>query len=118
MTKKTTVGEQSDTDGIIVYCTVPSIDTGKTIAQELVKTRLVACASIIPNLLSIYNWNDQIHEDPECLMFIKSTFPRKDALIHKIKELHPYEVPEILVTSILDGYKPYLAWLTAETTDK
>lgn len=115
MPKKTPEAEKSDIEGIIVYCTVPSIDTGKSIAQGLVKLHLIACASIIPNLLSIYKWNNQMHEDPECLMLFKSTLPRKDALIKKIKELHPYEVPEILVTAIQDGYGPYLAWLKEET---
>lgn len=115
MQKKSTQPTKSDSQGIIVFCTIPSIDTGKTIARELVKLHLVACANIIPNLISVYKWNDQMHEDPECLMFIKSTLPRKDEIIQKIKELHPYEVPEIIVTPIVDGYAPYLSWLQEET---
>ena len=100
---------------IVIYCTVPSKDVGKNIANHLVKNDLAACVNIVPGITSIYFWEGKECEDEELLLIIKS----KDSLFDKIKEsilsIHPYDVPEIISLQIKDGNNPYLDWINDNT---
>ena len=95
--------------------TVPSIETGKFISRKLIENNLAACINLVPNLISVFRWHDQIHEDPECLMIIKTTADRQEELQSIIKENHPYENPEIIFVSAIDGLPAYLEWVIDET---
>jgi periplasmic divalent cation tolerance protein len=97
---------------IMAYCTVPSTETGKKIGRTLVDTKLAACANLIPNVVSVFRAKGQMHEDPECMMIITTTEEKKAGLMQKIKEMHPYDIPEIIFLPITDGFPPYFQWLT------
>ncbi len=99
------------TDYIVVFCTVPNEATAQEIARQLVEEKLAACCNIIPGLKSIYTWENKIQEDAEHLLLIKSRQMVFSRLEDRIKELHPYRIPEIISLPIIKGNKEYLKWI-------
>src|SRR6187551_2302999 len=96
---------------IVVLCTCPDDAVADRIAGVLVEERLAACVNRVPGVASTYRWKDEIHRDSECLLLIKSTSERFDALRERIVALHPYEVPEVLALPVEAGSVSYLAWI-------
>lgn len=105
-------------DYCIIMVTSSNIEESKKIAHFLVENKLAACVNIIPQIISVYSWQENINEDNECLLIIKS----RKSMFKKIKkavlELHSYEVPEIIMLPIKEGHKAYLRWLKNETREK
>ncbi len=99
----------------VVLCTIDSAEKGRQVARILVTERLAACAGILPPMISIYRWKDELHEDPESQLIIKTASDKVEALVGRLREVHPYEVPEILVLPVSGGLGPYLEWVRAET---
>lgn len=99
----------------IVFCTIDSVDAARKLARRLVEDRLAACVNIIENVTSVYKWEDRIEEDAELLLVIKTRDGRLRELMERIRELHPYDVPEILSWPVQRGSRPYLDWVVAET---
>jgi periplasmic divalent cation tolerance protein len=103
---------------IIVLCTVDSPDAAKRIATMLVEKRLAACVNIVPGLRSIYRWQDRICDEAEILLMIKSAGPQFEAIRAAIREVHPYQVPEIISIPIQSGDLDYLRWLRENSTSQ
>lgn len=99
----------------MLFCTVPDAAVGKKIADALVTEKLAACVNLLPGLTSTYAWRDEIQHDTECLLLVKSRTDLFSALRDRIIALHPYDVPEIIATSISDGLAPYLSWIDENT---
>ena len=101
---------------IIILSTVPA-DEGARIAKTLVSERLVACVNAAP-VRSCYRWKGEICTDGEELLVMKtreSLYPR---VMERLREIHPYEVPEILVVPVWGGFRPYLEWVLGETASR
>ncbi|MHB2156055.1 divalent-cation tolerance protein CutA [Calditrichota bacterium GD2] len=96
---------------IVVFCTTPDTKTAEAIAQKLVENGLAACCNLIPGLTSIYTWKGEVQKDAEVLMMIKTDDRQYEKLEQTIKELHPYEVPEVIALDIKRGSKDYLKWI-------
>jgi periplasmic divalent cation tolerance protein len=96
---------------IVTFCTLPDKAAGEKIARVLVEERLAACVNLVPGLSSIYRWQGKIEKQEECLLIIKTAVPF-ERLRARIKELHPYQAPEIISLPIKDGDSAYLKWLT------
>ena len=95
----------------VVLVTAPDEKTARQIARALVEEGLAACVNIIPGLTSIYTWQGEVHEDAEWLLLIKTTdttYPRLEA---RIRQLHSYEVPEIIAIAVTKGFHRYLHWI-------
>lgn len=99
----------------IVLCTIDSIENAKKLAHNLVKDRLAACVNIVSGVTSVYEWKNEICEDNEYLLIIKTKSDLYEKLEAKIKELHPYEIPEIVSLKIDKGSKSYLDWIKNNT---
>ena len=95
----------------IVMSTINNREQAEQLARVLLDSRLVACINIVGPVLSLYHWQDEIARDEEYLLLMKTMTTEEHALIERIQELHPYEVPEIIVLPILDGAPSYLSWL-------
>ena len=101
---------QSRSDAYIAFVTCP-LGKGREIAHKLVEEKLVACINIVPAITSIYFWEGKAQEDGEELLIIKTTSGAWQTLQARIKELHPYDLPEMIFFPIEGGYEPYLNWL-------
>ena len=99
----------------IVLSTIDTAENARRIANILVDERLAACVSILPPVTSIYRWEGELHEAPELQLIIKTATDRVEALVGRLQELHPYEVPEILALPVSQGLGSYLDWLRDET---
>jgi len=101
----------------IVFSTIDSEEKAKALAYQLVQENLAACVSIVSSLTSIYRWKGAVEEAKEWLMVIKTSADRVPQLFARLKELHPYEVPEIISFPIESAHEPYLRWVLGEETD-
>lgn len=102
---------KENTDFCIVLCSTPDQDIAKRIATHLVDHKLAGCVNIIPNLTSIYRWQDKLCEETEYLMLIKTKHSCYSELEKAIKNSHPYEIPEIILLNVEQGLPEYLKWL-------
>jgi periplasmic divalent cation tolerance protein len=95
---------------LLVMTTVEDRSQAERLARELVEKRLAACVSLGEPVTSIYPWEGKIETGREVPMSIKTTAERLDDLKQALAELHPYDVPEMLVLPVVDGLKPYFDW--------
>jgi len=100
------------TDKRLVLTTAGSREEAGKIAHALVKRRLAACVNIVP-MESVYRWKEQVEENAECLLLIKTTAAAFDGLRDTIEELHSYELPECIAVVIQEGSSRYLNWIQA-----
>nr|XP_026492863.1 protein CutA homolog [Vanessa tameamea] len=101
----------------VAYVTVPNTDVGKTIGHGLVKNKLAACVNIVPQVTSIYEWKNEINEDNEALLMIKTRTSLVDKLTEFVRSNHPYEVCEVISLPIKNGNPPYLKWIGESVPD-
>ncbi len=101
-------------DFIQIITTVDQKEVAEKIAQMLTKNRLAVCVQIVGPITSIYHWEDNIEEAEEWLCLIKSKRNLFEKLEGKIKEAHPYKVPEIIAFPIILGSEDYLDWFQNE----
>lgn len=99
---------------VMILSTYPNKKSITSIANELVKKKLVACVNVT-KISSIYSWNGKIENTSEFIAIFKTTYKNKKILKEKIKETHPYKVPEIAEIDILSINKQYLKWLIDST---
>jgi len=100
-----------ETEVRTVLVTAPDAQLAESMASTLVEERLAACVNVIPGLVSVYRWEGEVQRDQEALMIVKTTESRVAELRERIVQLHPYEVPEVLVLNVVDGHEPYLGWV-------
>ncbi len=94
----------------IIFVTA-KIEEAEKIAERIIKEKLAACANIIEKVKSIYWWKNKIEKDNEALIIFKTNYRKISILINKIKEIHSYEVPEVVVVDIETGNNDYLKWI-------
>jgi periplasmic divalent cation tolerance protein len=99
------------TDYIIIYCTTPDLKTAQEISENLVQEQLAACCNIVPGLRSIYHWENKVQTDDELLLIIKTRSVLFSQIEKRIKNLHPYMVPEIIALPLINGSVEYLKWM-------
>ena len=100
----------------IIYSTIGDIEDARRIAHTLVEEKLVACVNIIPNVESFYRWEGKIEDDEECIFIAKTIEENVDKTITRIKSLHPYELPDIIVLPIIGGLNEYIDYISNETS--
>lgn len=94
----------------VVFCTFPDPEKARQIGAALVERQVAACVNLLAGVESIYRWQGKMEETQEVLAVIKTS--RYAALEAAIRELHPYEVPEILAVPVEAGLPAYLSWVT------
>lgn len=98
-------------DFSMAFVTAPNTDKAKEIAGGLVSNKLAACVNIVPGVTSVYEWEGKIENDSEVLMMIKTRTSRIEELTEFVKKNHPYDVCEVITTSIEGGNKEYIDWI-------
>ncbi len=107
--------EETERYGIMLV-TAGSRQEADAIAESLIQAKLAACVNLLP-VFSIYTWQGTIHRDEEWQLLIKSERSRFSELEAKIRELHSYDVPEIIVLPIVAGSQPYLQWISSQVQE-
>lgn len=102
-------------DIIYIFWTCRDKQEAKKIIHGLLDQRLIACASIFPEVESIYRWEGKIEESQEVKVIFKTALKHFDAVQSYIQKHCSYEVPEILQVDIVQGTPRYLAWIAQET---
>jgi len=96
---------------VLITTTTATGEDARKIASRLVEERLAACVQIVEPITSVYTWQGRIEEEQEILLLIKSTQDLVAPIGELLDRVHPYEVPELIATPIVDGSTAYLSWL-------
>ncbi len=97
----------------ITYITAPG-EVADRIATTLVEDKLATCVNIVDRVTSIYRWEGQVERATEALLIVKGMSASLDALVERVREIHPYEVPEVISFDITSGNQDYLDWLAGK----
>ena len=100
---------------IVVFVTCPTAIVARRLARRLIERRLAACVNAVPAVESTFRWQGTIEQCRETLLIIKTAAARFERLRRAIKDLHPYDVPEIIALPVVAGYAPYLEWVGEST---
>jgi periplasmic divalent cation tolerance protein len=95
---------------VVVLIAAPA-DQARPIARALVERGLAACVNVLPGAHSVYRWQGEIEEADEAVLVVKTRSAAVAALGAAVRELHPYENPELIALAIEDGLPAYLSWL-------
>jgi len=96
---------------IVVYITAASKTQAMDIANRLVEEKLAACASIVDNVTSVFRWNNAVDIAQEAQIIVKTRRELFSLLVNRVKQLHSYQVPEIIALPIVAGSDDYLSWI-------
>ena len=99
---------------VIIVSTFPSKQSVTSIANKLVKKKLVACVNMT-KISSVYTWKGKVQNQNEYLAFFKTTKKNQSTLKKELKELHPYDVPEVAEINVESINQPYMKWLVDST---
>ncbi|HTY96612.1 MAG TPA: divalent-cation tolerance protein CutA [Solirubrobacteraceae bacterium] len=90
-------------------------DALQAIVEQLLEQRLIACGQVLGPISSSFRWEGQVQREQEWLALLKTSAALAEPVCARVAELHPYEVPEILVTELSGGHEPYLRWVLEQT---
>ncbi|HEY3663381.1 MAG TPA: divalent-cation tolerance protein CutA [Chthoniobacterales bacterium] len=99
-------------EALVVLSTFPDVATARRIGRQLVEEKCAACVNLVPSVESIYWWEGKVEAGNETLALFKTTADRYEALETTLRQLHPYEVPEIIAFRIEQGLPEYLRWVS------
>ncbi len=102
---------KTSTAARVVMVTVAGEAQGVAIARTLVAERLAACVNLVGPIRSIYRWRDSIEDEREYLLLIKTTARVYRRLERRVREMHSYEVPEVMALRLSEASKPYVDWI-------
>ena len=100
----------------LIMVTASSREEAEKIATTLLERKLIACANILGPVSSRFWWQGKIDSAEEYMIFMKTKRELFDQVADNVKQLHSYEVPEIIALPIVEGAKPYLEWINSNLT--
>jgi periplasmic divalent cation tolerance protein len=103
--------DMSEPAVVMVFCTVSTEKEAQNISQVLVQREEAACVNMVPMIRSVYRWKGKIWNETEQLLIIKTTRPMLEDVKKTVKELHSYELPEILALDVTEGDRNALSWI-------
>lgn len=103
---------------LLVITTLPDRTSGERIARALVAAGVAACVNILGECSSLYTWQGKIEHASEVPLLIKTTRDAYPRLENLLRQLHPYELPEIVALPVSVGLHAYLNWVIQETPDR
>lgn len=101
----------SEAEYLVALVTAGSEAEARKIAQGLVTRMLAACVNIVPGVTSIYRWQEEVQEDQEWLLVVKTRRDVLEELIQYVQRIHSYDLPEIIAVSLAGGSRDYIRWL-------
>jgi len=107
--------EMEDIQYLVVLVTASSEEEGLKIASALVDAEMVACVNMIEKVRSIFKWRGKVEDEKETLLIIKTRTERMAEVVAKVKEVHSYDVPEVIALPVVEGNQSYLRWIDEVT---
>lgn len=101
---------------VLVYVTAPSREEALRIGRTVVTEGLAACANVLDGMTSIFRWHGEPQQETEALLLLKTRAELAHQVVHRVEELHPYDVPAILVLPIVAGSTLFMSWIDEETS--
>jgi periplasmic divalent cation tolerance protein len=98
----------------VILITTSQDEESQLIARVLLEQKVAACVSIIPQVSSLFWWQKSIEQESESLLVVKTRIELVDEIIRLVKEVHSYDVPEIIAIPIIGGNPDYLEWVDGE----
>jgi periplasmic divalent cation tolerance protein len=108
VTKKDVPGAGGDV--LVCFVTAPRGEAGR-IAKTVVDRGLAACCNVVDSVSSYYVWEGRMNVDEEALLVMKTTADASVKLVPLVKEIHPYELPEVVLLRVAGGLEGYLNWV-------
>jgi periplasmic divalent cation tolerance protein len=105
-------------DVFILLSNFPGAETARKAVRLLVEERLIACGNLISGVESIYEWKGEMETTHEVMVVAKTTATRADEAMARLRALHPYEVPEVLLLPVTTGWPAYLEWVAAQVSPR
>jgi periplasmic divalent cation tolerance protein len=102
------------TGEVVVLITASSSEEAQRIAQSLLNHKKAACVNIVPGVTSLFWWKGKIDSAQECLLIVKTKASALDQVISLVKQIHSYQVPEVVALPIVGGNDEYLEWIRDE----
>jgi len=100
---------------VVVLTTLPADVDSVAFARSIIDERLAACVNLLARMESVYRWEEGIEQETERQLIMKTSRERVVALWERVRDLHPYDVPEFVVLPIIDGNDAYLRWVADAT---
>jgi periplasmic divalent cation tolerance protein len=104
-----------ETPHVLILTTLPAAADAGAFAEAIVESHLAACVNLLPVMESVYRWDGRVQRDSERQLIVKTSRDRVSALWERVRDLHPYDVPEFIVLPIVDGNDAYLRWIGEST---
>jgi periplasmic divalent cation tolerance protein len=98
--------------GIVIFITSGGEEETKRLARVLVEERLAACVNIVSGVESLYWWKGKVELSKEWLLVVKTEKKKVKEVVNRVKEIHSYEVPEVIALPIIEGNRDYLQWIS------
>lgn len=99
----------------VLYSTFARSEEALSVAKTLLEKRLIACANIQENVVSLYRWQGAVMRENEVTLIAKTSKVKLQPAMDEVKKLHSYELPCIVAYPIAEGYPPFLQWIKNET---
>jgi len=99
---------------IVLLITAGSIEEAQRISRALLEQKKVACVNIVPQISSLFWWQGKIDSESEVLLLAKTKASKLPEILDLVREIHSYDVPEVIALPILDGNREYLEWIDKE----
>jgi periplasmic divalent cation tolerance protein len=103
---------------IIAFSSCPDGASAERLAATLVRERLATCVNRLGGMTSTYFWDGRLQDESETLLIIKTTAARLAALEARLKDLHPYDLPELVALPVTGGNERYLEWVRTGVADQ
>lgn len=99
----------------VLYVTMPDVATAKQMAQVLLAEKLIACANILGSSTSLYPWEGNIEEAQEMVVLLKTVAEKKEAVMQRVVQLHPYDIPCVFELGVGAVHPAFAQWMRKET---
>lgn len=99
---------------IVLFITTANTDEAQRIAKVLLNERKAACVNIVPEISSLFWWQDKLDSAQESLLIIKTKASVLNEIVRLVRKIHSYDIPEIIALPIIGGNQDYLEWMGKE----
>ncbi len=103
---------------VVLLITTATVEEAQQISKVLLEQRKIACVNIVPRVNSLFWWQDKLDSAEESLLIVKTKASLLNEIVPLVKEIHSYDIPELIALPIIGGNQEYLEWLDKEAKEK